>query len=778
MRVLVACRLMSGFAGSVRAGAWRPTGAPAFANLFAALADRGDAVRIVFTVREAGFDFAGDWPEARDRDVALTGLDASVRVLAGVAAVPRWLGRLRGHASAFRQTMTLLALLRRERPDIFYVDRGNVFAGALAARLTRVPVVLRVLGVTPAMREIAVGRAPSLRLARWAWRSPFRLVVGTNEGSGTARFLSRVLRPEVRRIALVNGVARVRDEACAPPRRPDGERLRVLFVGRLEALKGADEFVDAMLRLPAAIRARIAATVVGGGSLEAGLRARAEAAGATAGIAIRGAVPHDEVASLLRDGDVYVSLNRQGNLSNANLEALTAGLCMVLPEPDAGTGADLDTGEIIPDAAAIRIARDDMASSLAAALAHLVDHSEEVHARRQAALAASRALPSWPQRMDRELRLLDDVASGRGVDVAVVISDLGAGGAQRVATRLAGHWTGAGRRLAFVTLGAEDTDFHALPEPVQRVALGETGVSRGVLAGLAANLRRVRALRRALRALRPAVVLSLVGPTNVLAVLATRGLGCRVVVSERNDPSRQSFGRIWDALRRLAYRRAALVTANSKGALDALTEHVPATRLAYVPNPLPAPERAAQGQREWIVLAVGRLHRQKAFDVLLPAFAMAARDRPAWRLVIIGDGEERKRLRDDADSLGIGHRVEWTGVVGDVGPWYRRASVFALPSRHEGMPNALLEAMAHGLPPVITDALPGPLELVRDGESGLVVRAEDVADLAAALARLMDDTALRGSLGAAAQARVAPLAGEAAYAAWDAALGLAPQRAA
>ncbi|MBM3560351.1 MAG: glycosyltransferase family 4 protein, partial [Alphaproteobacteria bacterium] len=347
---------------------------------------------------------------------------------------------------------------------------------------------------------------------------------------------------------------------------------------------------------------------------------------------------------------------------------------------------------------------------------------------------------------------------------------------QRVLARLAEHWTQAGRRVAVVTLAGPDGDFHRLPPTVRRIALGVAGVSSGLVPGLVANLRRIRALRRALRATRARVVVSLVGPTNVLTVLAARGLGCRVVVSERNDPARQSFGRIWDRLRRLVYPRADLVTANSRGALAALAGCVPASRLAYVPNPLDFPRSGDAPERDPLILAVGRLHRQKAFDVLLDAFARIAPRHPDWRLAVVGDGDEGPALRSRAQALGIAGRVDWAGIVDDVAPWYRRAAVFALPSRHEGMPNALLEAMAHGLPPVISDALPGPLDLIVDGDSGLVTRVGDAADLATALARLIDDASLRRQIGAAARARIATAqpAGEA-FAAWDRALGLAAQ---
>ena len=113
----------------------------------------------------------------------------------------------------------------------------------------------------------------------------------------------------------------------------------------------------------------------------------------------------------------------------------------------------------------------------------------------------------------------------------------------------------------------------------------------------------------------------------------------------------------------------------------------------------------------------------------------------------------------------------WAGQVQDPAPWYRTARIFALPSRYEGTPNALLEAMAAGLAVVVSDASAGALEFVTDGETGLVVPAEDDRALAAALRRLIGDGDLRRRLGDAARRRIAREAVAGPTEAWDRLLG-------
>lgn len=355
--------------------------------------------------------------------------------------------------------------------------------------------------------------------------------------------------------------------------------------------------------------------------------------------------------------------------------------------------------------------------------------------------------------------------------VMLVIADMGSGGAQQVVSQLAAHWVGTGRRVGLLTLSAPETDFFKVGSKVERHSIGGIGNSKSIVERLTRNFRHVTAIRRALRAFDGETAIGFVAPMNVLLVLAGLGLPTRVVISERNDPARQSFGRFWDLLRRTLYRRADVVSANSRGALEALRAYVPESKLLYLPNPLRKEANfAPQQAREPMILNVGRLHRQKGQDLLIRAFAAVAPELPGWRLCIVGEGEERPRLQELIASLSLADRVELAGRTDDPFFWYRRASIFAFPSRFEGAPNALLEAMSCHLPVVVSDAAPSVLELVQDSREGLVANGEDVTSLSRALLTLARDEQLRGKLAAAAAAQAGRFAPRAALQAWDEAL--------
>ena len=340
--------------------------------------------------------------------------------------------------------------------------------------------------------------------------------------------------------------------------------------------------------------------------------------------------------------------------------------------------------------------------------------------------------------------------------ILVFIHSLHGGGAERVAADLTARWAQSGRRVTLVTQAGPESDAYALHPAVRRVALGTAGASGGGLRGMAANLRRVAALRACLRRYRPDVVLGMMTTASVLAVLAARGLPCRVIATEHTHPPSQRLAPLWLRLRRWAYPRADRVVALTGGTAQWLAEHVPGSRLAVIPNPVHWPLPVAEPRlqppaREAgpMLLAVGRLHPDKGFDVLLRAYAQLAPAHPDWRLAILGEGGERAALQAQAEALGIADRVDMPGRAGNVGDWYARADLYVLSSRVEGLSNTLLESLASGVAAVAFDCETGPREIVRDGEDGVLVRpVQDPDALAQALSRLMSDPQARARMAA------------------------------
>jgi len=339
--------------------------------------------------------------------------------------------------------------------------------------------------------------------------------------------------------------------------------------------------------------------------------------------------------------------------------------------------------------------------------------------------------------------------------LALVISSMSLGGASRVMSLLANHWAARGTEVVLITLDLAAHDAWTLDDRIERVALHMMSNSANLIQGTVNGWRRMRAVRRAIAVSRADAVVSFEDRTNVLVRIATLGMRARVVLCERTDPTKHRIDAVWRLLRRLTYplADALVVQANALAGWGAAVM-LGKARVHVVPNPLRDMESFVSRSRErpLTIAAVGRLVPEKAYDILVEAFADLADEFPGWRLVIAGDGPEMRRLAALVQARAIADRVRLAGWVGEPGEVLAAASLFVMSSRYEGFPNALLEAMACGLA-VISTAYAGSVELISDGVDGLLVQVDSRAELAQAMRRVMKDGQLRAEL-----ARNAPVA--------------------
>ena len=357
----------------------------------------------------------------------------------------------------------------------------------------------------------------------------------------------------------------------------------------------------------------------------------------------------------------------------------------------------------------------------------------------------------------------------------LVISCLGSGGAERVLSTMANWWALQGRAVTVVTLDEGGMPpFYELHPDVKRRALDLAQRSSGPWRALGNNLARVSRFRRALRRIGGGPIISFGTETNCLVLLASWGLGRRVIVSERCDPLIIPHVRAWRALRRWTYGHADAVVVQTAAAALFFPDAWPVRVIA---NPVSAPKPAIPGTQGDLALpdrpfaaAMGRLVPQKGFDLLVSAFSAVAATHPKWSLVVLGEGPDRKALEQLAGQHGLGERVHMPGVVSAPDNVLREAALFVLPSRFEGFPNALCEAMACGLAVIAADCPNGPGEIVTEGVDGVLVPPEDVESLARAMDRLMRDGEERRRLGARAVAITDRFSIENVMALWETAL--------
>ena len=319
-------------------------------------------------------------------------------------------------------------------------------------------------------------------------------------------------------------------------------------------------------------------------------------------------------------------------------------------------------------------------------------------------------------------------------DLALLIPSYAGGGAERVALFLARTLAESGLLVDLVVACARG---ELRDEPLPGVNRVELGAITEILAAPSW----IRYIRR----VRPRCAMSMIHTANL-----TSGLGARfdsdvpIIVNLRialqSDPGTRWWFRKWFGfgVERFLYQRAARVVGVSQGVADEAAElfDLPPGKVLSIPNPRrsrDASMKIALEHEPWfdkpVILGVGRLAAQKDFAMLLRAFAEAASERDL-HLVILGKGPERAALEFEARDLGIASRVFFSGFVPNPEAYLRRARVFALSSRNEGFPGALIEALEAGAAIVSTDCPFGPREVLDEGRWGQLVPVGDAHALA------------------------------------------------
>ena len=324
----------------------------------------------------------------------------------------------------------------------------------------------------------------------------------------------------------------------------------------------------------------------------------------------------------------------------------------------------------------------------------------------------------------------------------IILQDLSAGGAEKMMARLAGALVEAGNDVTLLMLTGGGVNLAGLDPRVKQVSLHSP---RSVAA--------VPALTRLLRRNRFDAQLAALTHVNVIAIVAAvlSGTLARLHVSERNAFSRDKH--VNPALHvRLAYLCAPLlyrlipnpVICVSQGvAQDLVDTTLARTRdVTTADNPVldndfrdrppgPATHPWLVGKTIPVIVAVGRLARQKGFDTLLDAFARLPDHNT--RLIIFGEGSLRAELLAQATALGIAERVDLPGYANDALAQIGAADCFVLSSRFEGSPNALVEALSTGTPVVSTRCPYGPQEILAQGSVAPLVNVDDPSALAQAI---------------------------------------------
>ena len=358
--------------------------------------------------------------------------------------------------------------------------------------------------------------------------------------------------------------------------------------------------------------------------------------------------------------------------------------------------------------------------------------------------------------------------------IALFVPNLSLGGCQRMAVQLAAGWAGSGHQVTLVIVNKSPV-FYDAPATVRIIKLELQPMHTLKIRRKYRLIPRMHGLHKAFSSLDADVVIVMGADVWAQIALWPGRRATPAIMAMRTDPQTYPDALSWNGLSRLAEPKADAIVVMTEAARQFYLRRADVP-IHVIPNMVHPNTRAFvqrdDGQR---IISHGRLHSIKGLDVLIQAFARVNAALPQSHLLLVGDGPERAKLGQLIASLGLQHAVSMPGSTHQIDKALALSDVYVMPSLSEAFGNALVEAMAAGLPVIATDC-DGPMSIIRSGENGLIVPRRSVDALADAMKQLLTDEALRRRLAQRALATVEQYHPERIMPLWDAAMDSAIQR--
>jgi glycosyltransferase involved in cell wall biosynthesis len=327
--------------------------------------------------------------------------------------------------------------------------------------------------------------------------------------------------------------------------------------------------------------------------------------------------------------------------------------------------------------------------------------------------------------------------------IGFIIGKLSSGGAERVISTLSNELI-ENFDIVIITF-VKSTPFYDLDKRIKVIACRDfIDYPSSIFQSLKLNYLLIKRISRIIKTEQVDISIGFITSANILATIASKINRIPCIISERNNPLIEDVPRFWVILRRLIYPLADSVILQTEGVKKIYEKKIKPHKITILPNPISSKLselRKHSLKKEKIILTVGRLDKNKCQEILIKAYKNISPK--GWKVIIIGEGNQRKKLESVIKKYNLSEKIEIISKVKSIDKYYNEASIFVFTSKTEGFPNALLEAMHFGLPCISTDCNFGPSDLIENGANGFLVPINDPIILKNQLSALINNEALR-----------------------------------
>ena len=562
---------------------------------------------------------------------------------------------------------------------------------ALSKKLTNVPIIVSIRNNPKTEYQNRF----IFFLMKWLYPKTDKLVLQTEE----AKEYFKNIVPAEKLVVIPNPL----NEKFVEEEVYTGEREKVIVtVGRLERQKNQELLIKAYKKLSETY-SDYKLYIYGEGSQKQRLETIIEQLELQDKVILKGKV--DNIEKVIKKAAMFVLSSDYEGMPNALMEAMALGIpCISTDCPCGGPKYLIDNqknGILVP------IGNEE---AIEKAMEYMIKNPEQAKEMGKNALQirerlnAEKICEEWNKLIEKKKK-----------KVLFCLGSLDKGGTQRVVSNLANFFEQKNYDVGIITTKNSKPQYQ-LNKNISLFALDIKKKN--------SNIKRLKILKRIVSQYNPTVIMSF-QPEPSFRILFQHKKNIPVIVSVRNDPQTEYKNKKRAIFMKWLYPKTDKLVLQTEEAKEYFKNIVPAEKLVVIPNPLNekfVEEEVYTGEREKVIVTVGRLERQKNQELLIKAYKKLSETYSDYKLYIYGEGSQKQRLETIIEQLELQDKVILKGKVDNIEKVIKKAAMFVLSSDYEGMPNALMEAMALGIPCISTDCpCGGPKYLIDNQKNGILV---------------------------------------------------------